>query len=59
MSNYNIMRTFIRYIGIVLVAVGLALLMFLVFLRLTSPQKILSPVPDESPIEGVQITPIR
>jgi len=51
------MRTFIRYIGVVLVAVGLALLMFLVFLRLTSPQKILSPVPDESPIEGVQITP--
>lgn len=52
------MRTFIRYIGIVLVAVGLALLMFLVFLRLR-PQKILSPVPDESPIEGVQITPMK
>lgn len=51
------MRILLRYIGISLIAVGLSVLMFLFFLRLTSPHKILSPVPDEFPIEGVQITP--
>lgn len=51
------MKMFIRYIGISLVAVGLAVLMFLLFIRLTSPQRILSPAPDEFPVEGVQITP--
>jgi hypothetical protein len=53
------MRIFLRYLGVSLVAVGLAVLMFLIFLRLTSPQRILSPVPDQSPIEGVQITPVK
>ena len=53
------MRIFLRYLGVSLVAVGLAVLMFLIFLRLTSPQRILSPVPDQSPTEGVQITPLK
>ncbi|MBP6993989.1 hypothetical protein KBB12_02000 [Candidatus Woesebacteria bacterium] len=51
------MRTLFRYVGITFIAVGLAVLMFLIFLRVTNPRRILSPVPDESPIEGVQITP--
>lgn len=48
---------FIRYIGISLIAAGIAVLMFMIFIRLTSPQRILSPTPDEFPVEGVQITP--
>jgi len=53
------MRLFFRYIGISLIAIGLAILMFLIFLRITNPKRILSPVPDESPIEGVQIAPTQ
>ena len=51
------MPKLIRYIGIMLVASGLAILAFIIFVRATTPKRMLSPVPDEVPVEGVRITP--
>lgn len=50
------MSNITRAVGIVLVATGLAMLAFMLFIRLTTPKRILSPIPDEVPIEGIQIT---
>lgn len=51
------MHSFIRYIGITLIAVGLAILMFIVMLRLTTPRELLSPVPQDIPAKGEHIGP--
>lgn len=51
------MRSYLRLIGISLVAVGLAILFFILFLRFAGPRKILSPVPQEAPIQGQELAP--
>jgi len=51
------MHSLIRYLGITLIAIGLAILMFIVMLRLTTPHELLSPVPQDTPVNGEHIGP--
>ena len=53
------MRHLVRIIGIVSIAFGCAVLLFILLVRLLSPATVLSPVPQENPAEGqeLKVTP--